>query len=369
MKRILHIVTDDKFGKFVYQEFSQTEDVINEYLCVSENIQLVFINFPYEHHWNGDNDYLGKLMDIINKYHTVVVHFLNKNALKIISKLDPEIKVVWIGWGGDYYWLIDTLPKFSLYGRKTAKYLDVKDSYFIKKLKKITRICKVRALQRIDYFSPVLQSEYDMIKINYPNFRPKYIAWNYGNLQDNYIAGYEDFKITDKNLLIGNSATPTNNHLDIFEKLEIGNTINFFDKIFIPLSYGNKEYKKNIIDQAEICLGTRVNIIAEFLPYEQYMKILQKCDNVIMGHIRQQAMGNIIALLYLGAKIYFPEESVVYKDLLSKGYSVFTIANLTDEDLVKNPLNSKIIAIHRELLNAEWGKENNSLNTQNICSL
>lgn len=369
MKRILHIVTDDKFGKFVHQEFSQPEDVINEYLFVSENVQPIFINFPYQHHWDGADTYLERLMKTINTFQIVVIHFLNKNALRIISKLNPEIKVVWIGWGGDYYWLIDTLPQFSLYGEKTAKYLNVKNSYFTKKLKKIKRINKVRALQRIDYFSPVLQSEYDMIKINYPNFRAKYIAWNYGNLQDNYIAGYEDFKITDKNLLIGNSATPTNNHLDVFGKLEIGNTINFFDKIFIPLSYGNKEYKKFIIDQAETRLGSTVNIISEFLPYEQYMEILQQCDNVIMGHIRQQAMGNIITLLYLGAKIYFQEESVVYKDLISKGYSVFTVANLTDENLVKNPLNSNIVAVHRELLNTEWGKKSNSLNTQNICSL
>ncbi|WDF46960.1 TDP-N-acetylfucosamine:lipid II N-acetylfucosaminyltransferase [Chryseobacterium sp. KACC 21268] len=369
MKRILHIVTDDKFGKFVYQEFSQTENVTNEYLFISESEQPVFINFPYQHYWNGADIYLERLMEAINRYQIVVIHFLNKNARRIISKLNPEIKVVWIGWGGDYYWLIDTLPKFSLYGRQTAKYLNAKNSYFTRKLKKISRILKVKALQRIDYFSPVLESEYDMIKINYPNFRPNYIAWNYGNLQDNYIAGYEDFKITDKNLLIGNSATPTNNHLDIFERLENGNTINFFDKIFIPLSYGNKDYKKFIIEQSETRLGNKVNVIPDFLPYEQYMEILQQCDNVIMGHIRQQAMGNIIALLYLGAKIYFQKESVVYKDLISKGYNVFTIADLKDENLVKNPLNSNIIAVHRELLNAEWGKKSNSLNTQNICSL
>ena len=369
MRRVLHILTDDKFGKFVYQEFSQPKDVINHYLCISDNTTLTYIDFPYEHHWNGMKDSLEQLIVEINTYDTVVIHFLNKNALNILSQIDPEIKVVWIGWGGDYYWLIDTLPKFNLYTRQTSRYINAKNSYLIKKIKKISRISKLKALQRINYFSPVLKSEYDMIKLNYPNFKPKYIEWNYGNLQDNYIKGYEDFQLKGKNLLIGNSATPTNNHLDIFEKLNSTNSLGNFDKIFLPLSYGNKQYKEFIITQANFSLGTKANIISDFLPYEDYMKILQTCDNVIMGHIRQQAMGNIITLLYLGAKIYFPEESVVYKHLINKGYHVFTIDKISNEELTNNTLDPKIIRNQRELLMKEWGKGINNLNTQNICNL
>jgi len=255
-----------------------------------------------------------------------------------------------------------------MYKRLTAEFLNSDQSFFNKKLKYFLRYKKLNLINRINYFSPVLEVEYAKIKKNYPKFKPQLISWNYGNIQDNYIKGLGDFEMSGNSLIIGNSATATNNHLDIFHILKLHNLSDNFDEIYLPLSYGNLDYKTNIVKKATEMFDN-ITIMQDFIPYESYLEVLKTCSNVIMGHIRQQGMGNIIALLYLGAKIFFFKESIIYNDLIKKGYIVFTMEDLQDKILIKNQLDSETVLKHRRLLDNEWGKEINKRNTIDICSL
>jgi len=73
------------------------------------------------------------------------------------------------------------------------------------------------AINRIDYFTPVLKEDYDLVKSSIKDFKPKYIAWNYGAFQDALTRGLIRVDYIGNNILIGNSATDTNNHLEAFE--------------------------------------------------------------------------------------------------------------------------------------------------------
>ncbi len=111
-------------------------------------------------------------------------------------------------------------------------------------------------------------------------------------------------------------------------------------------------------------------VLSEFMPYEDYMKLLRSCGNVIMGHIRQQALGNIVAMLYVGAKLCFYKDSVTYTFFKNHGFTVFTIEELQQNPkLLELPLDQKDVAYHRDKLMSIWGKQQNSINTQKVIAL
>jgi len=107
----------------------------------------------------------------------------------------------------------------------------------------IKKKIKLLAIRRLDVFSPVIEDDYFLVKESISSLQPKYLSWNYDisfsgfvndgdKLQDNY------------NILLGNSATYTNNHLDCFEvisKIDLNNR-----KIICPLNYGDKEHRKDL---------------------------------------------------------------------------------------------------------------------------
>ena len=118
-------------------------------------------------------------------------------------------------------------------------------------------------------------------------------------------------------------------------------------KIICPLSYGNETYKKNIINIGNNMLGERFEPLVEFMNIDDYISKIVSCKVVIMNHVRQQAFGNIITMLYLGAKVFLREENPIYIFLKNQGASVYSIHDLeknnnliyeelTDSDILKN---------------------------------
>jgi hypothetical protein len=104
------------------------------------------------------------------------------------------------------------------------------------------------------------------------------------------------------NILIGNSADPSNNHLEILEKLKPLKSQNI--AIYAPLSYGGEAYAKTVIDVGKAIFGDKFKPMTDFMPFDQYLQFLGQINIAIFAHKRQQAMGNTITLLGLGKKVY-----------------------------------------------------------------
>lgn len=162
---------------------------------------------------------------------------------------------------------------------------------------------------------------------------------------------YKEYAIKQKkhqtiNIQIGNSADPTNNHLEIFRKLEKYKDEDI--KIFVPLSYGDETYANEIIEQGRKIFGGKLEPITEFMPFDKYLGLLSEIDIAIFNHSRQQAMGNTITLLGLGKKIYMRIDSTPWSMFKDIGINVFDVANVTidllDEDAKKQ--NQKRIKEH-----------------------
>ena len=104
------------------------------------------------------------------------------------------------------------------------------------------------------------------------------------------------------NIQVGNSADPTNNHIEILEILKKDKQKNI--KIYAPLNYGDQNYANNVISKGKEIFGNKFVPITKFMPINLYHEFLTDIDIAIFAHKRQQAMGNIITLLGLGKKVY-----------------------------------------------------------------
>lgn len=145
------------------------------------------------------------------------------------------------------------------------------------------------------------------------------------------------------NILVGNSADPSNNHLDVFRKLENFKEIDF--KIFVPLTYGNKAYAENIIQEGRKRFGDNFEPIVEHMPFSQYLEFLGKIDVAIFNHKRQQGMGNLITLLGLGKQVYLRADVTPWQFFKSHNITIFDVEKISFDGVDSSLLdaNRKIV--------------------------
>lgn len=125
-------------------------------------------------------------------------------------------------------------------------------------------------------------------------------------MQRRQIAGEEKDYIA---VLLGNSATQTNHHIDMLHKLSKYKDEDI--RIYAPLSYGDFNYAKTVVDEGRKIFGEKFIAIKEFMEQGEYFSFLDSMDIGIFDMNRQQALGNIMALLAFGKKIYFRNHSVL----------------------------------------------------------
>lgn len=369
-KKILHLSLDDKFTDMALYYFEFLQPNTNT-LVVYTDKQPKFIKTNSV--WVNKYNILEKIN--IDDYDLVILHSLSSVWFNFIKKLPKNIPIVWIGWGYDYY---DLLPqKLLLY--KTIKISTGNEGLFnffscikkiFKKILLLNQPNKKEIIERIDYFAPVLESEYTMIKqaLNFRRF-PEYIFFNYGSLEKNLIKNFNKKIVNGNNILVGNSATDTNNHIEIFDLL---NTLLLDDstKIICPLSYGNETYKKNIISIGNNILGEKFEPLVEFMDIDDYISKIMSCSVVIMNHVRQQAFGNVITMLYLGAKVFLREENPIYIFLKNKGAIIYSIQELEkNNDLIFDKLIDSDILKNQNILRDFISEDATIKKTKNIIAL
>ena len=237
-------------------------------------------------------------------YSAVVFHSMT-DVYKLFIKFIPKtVRICWIGFGFDYY------ERSKLNLNRSFK---ERAKFYIKS--NALNLCA--SYQRINFFCPVLESEFNSV-VSRLNLNAEYVGWNYGS-SNNVIERLKNEYVNGNSILLGNSATETNNHLAIIDELEKNNEQK---EIIIPLSYGSREYTKVIKTRLS---KSKLNytLLTNFMSQEEYFNTLKRCSFVIMNHKRQQAAGNIITMLSLGAKVILDKENPLYKYTLNMGFKVF----------------------------------------------
>ena len=254
----------------------------------------------------------------------VIFHGLPGTMHSIVGKIPRNIIVVWIGWGFDYYSLIHNYRPAALILPKTFRCLPLKErlknkvSPFVMRF--TNRGCLVKkALQRIDYFAPVLDIEFSALRDKY-EFDAKYIEWNYGIAEDDYACKLPSAK-KGKDILVGNSASATNNHIELFEIIQ--SQMNLEDRrLVVPLVYGSSTYRELVLKTGIDLFGDKFFGLTKKLSPGKYNDLVNSCDTVAMNHLRQQAVSNILIALLQKSEVFLNEASPLFLWFKKKNVSV-----------------------------------------------
>ena len=118
-----------------------------------------------------------------------------------------------------------------------------------------------------------------------------------------------------------------------------------------PLTYGNGPYRDAVINAARECLGERFLPLVDFVSPDEYANLLRPCGHVVMNHRRQQAVGNIFAALWRGARVYL-NDTTVCKALTRQGFEIEQIDDglgVTRATALR-PCSDEQARYHRDLL-------------------
>lgn len=310
-----------------------------------------------------DNYYVGNLSEAknIEKYDLVIIHYLRAVDEEYLVENKINVQVIWFCWGGDLMALGKFYNKVLLHKTRLlriklqSKQSIVKrikafaKSYYPNSLDYLTGLrSKIASFNYIDYMVPVVPGDFDLLKKNYGTK----IKGFHLNLINPLVEQSKFVERNGKNILLGNSATLSNNHIEAIDWLK--NLDLEGRKIIIPLNYGDKLLADYISDYAKTYLGeNQIMILREFLPFDEYNNLINTCDIVVMNHIRQQAMGNIIQALINGSYLYMRPESTVYKYLKENGIE---LGDITTEKKI-NPINKEILIRNRTIARRIFGAD------------
>jgi hypothetical protein len=312
----LHIIFLDKFiPSFI--------DFINQNFPIEEHLFVIYGKAMNELEYNPTSKNVI-MFDTINKFFHIipyisiakriiihglffeeVVNFLNQMPQSILDK------VYWVMWGGDFYF-----PEMHSNLKKQL----------IMKIKNV-----------ITY----IDGDVDYLKKNYrisPLFH-KCLMYLSNVFDENKYKRLTPKNINGILILVGNSASETNRHEFIFDKLHKFSSDNI--KLIVPLSYGDNIYRERIINIGKKIFDENFYPLTEFLPYDKYLEIIFSIDIAIFANNRQQGMGNLIQLLGLGKKVYLNPETSQWNLCQNLGIKVYDIngdidLNINTDELENN---------------------------------
>ena len=357
---IIHFIP---YEKFVDRAISLFEEAFP-----GENLFYVFGNYKLFNKIKNKENVINinlksnwqniKFLDY-NEKDKIVFHNLysKQNIFFANSSLFKENEKHCIFWGAELY----NTPIFwpnSIFGHLTSKLPENKKN----SIKIIIKDCLIKSLNPKKYNAlntSVLDKKKALEAMNviHTNVKQDFLnlksvlninaSWSNFSYYSNEDYDLNKHKIIGEKILVGNSASRSNNHLELFKILK---DLGIQNDIICPLNYGDPIYANKISEIGENTFGKKFKSLKQFLPIEKYNKIQAECGFVIMNHYRQQAFGNIIAALNMGCKVFLSNKSPLLEHFRDIGITVYCI----ETDLKKlhdlSPLNSKLINANREAL-------------------
>ena len=272
--KILHVSTDLKF-------ITPFIEIINKHYNINQHTFIVITKeneiTPHDHViFINKKSQLLKILFNLNKNNKIILHGLFSNVLLIILFFQPWVlrNCYWVMYGGDFYF-----PEKQSWVKK-------------------------QVIKRIRHFITYLKGDFEYIKRWYGAKGKYHECFMYpSNLYKQHNIKLK--KDSTLNIQVGNSADPTNNHIEAFEMLRKYKNEDI--RIYVPLSYGDQNYADAVTLKGQGIFGNKFIPVTDFMSMNKYLDFLGNIDIAIFAHERQQAMGNIITLLGLGKKIYIKD--------------------------------------------------------------
>jgi hypothetical protein len=342
---IVHITPGDKFGRYAAEQFETVLPGRNRFVTVLPESGCEVDGsggFDSERVVVGTDDY-ARLLDDVSRSECVVFHSLNRRFVPILERCPPSCVTAWVLWGFEVYGLTRHFPQ-TLQPLTARFQLDapVRRRLALRMLRRVlgpffprgmlVRLANLRrrlrqrryaaALRRFDYLLTYIDEEAELIR-SHGISEARYLPFCYYSLTATVGKCFMDMRVSGRDILLGNSASFTSNHLDAFEllaKLDLTGR-----RVVCPLSYGDADYAKAVAEAGRDRLGDTFMPLHDFMPIDEYNRLMESCGVVVMNHLRQQAMGNIMTALWLGAKVYLNETTTVWRYLRRSGIKAYSI--------------------------------------------
>jgi hypothetical protein len=349
--RILHVGSSSPFVDFLVDYFERAAPGCNTVL-----------RYPAPSQPSGTRQFadgalryagsLGQIARAARKADVVVAHMLTlPSAVALVSARSGAFRV-WSGWGADYY---PTGPEAaSLLGPQTAQLvaelgLDAgpRGGGAVARL---TEHLLTRAAGQVDAFSAPVPEDAAVMRLRYPGLGGDYVQLNYA---DTGSFAREGTAAMTGDILLGNSAYPSNNHLeaiDALSRLDLGDR-----RVFTPLTYGSATYRDSVVKHGRRVLGPAFDPLLEPLPLKQYVDRVSRCGVVMMNHHRQQGLGNIGIGLWAGAHVVLSRSNPVRDFLVGLGLDVIDVESMTA--LPDGTLSGVALSHRREVMRRIWGED------------
>lgn len=347
---ILHVASLDKFIppfiKFINDEFGEEKHLF----CVLGTNKKYLIDPKKNVRFStttlvGALTHYCRIIKHVQRADKIILHGLFDLRLIFVISLMPWVlkKCCWVIWGGDLYFYQKPKPR---------------------KRDKLTELLRKFAIKRIGYLITYIPGDIELA-------RKWYNAQGVYKECLMYLSNVVDADLKKKtahekrnseeviNILVGNSADPSNNHIEILDKLAPYKNQNI--KIIVPLSYGDKEYAKRLIDYGRDIFGEKFQPLINFLPLCAYNAVLDSIRIAVFNHERQQAMGNTITLLGMGKTVYMRtgfSHSLFLKEL---GLCFLDVGNLSLAQI-----SDEASQLNRRIVSSYFSKTNLKLQLQDI---
>lgn len=338
-KTIVHIAVNDKFipgyVKFMKRQMTQYNHIFiiesNRYIHFVDNDNVYFVDNFRDIYRNRE---LFGFLELSEKIIITGLFKINLYYYLMPKKIFQKTYIHF--WGGDFYCL-----------REKKKGLFAKFDIITRKL----------CIKRCAGVILLLESEYKVFreicgfdKVNFVAEMPEDIEDIFGCL-DSGMQLPVDITENRLHILVGNSSTEENQHIDVFRMLH-----KFLDEeydLYVPLSYGNSEYREVVIQAGKELFGEHFHAILDYMPEPVYINLLNSMDIGIFNNNRQQAMGNIGILLQLGKTVYLRPDTSMYSNYLKQGVFIRDIQEIEKCNKIRM-IDCDERAVNKSLMEENW---------------
>ena len=337
----IHLMSNDKFAeKFVWlidTMYPEKTNMLYIYSNIGKRCDIVSDNAKYIESYDeidfnqlSENDKLF----VHGFYNTSIVRYLYFNRDKYI-----EDQLVLIIWGADLY---------------DARAMLKEPGFHFKT--RINELIKRKLIRQCNKFMTFACADFDLIC--------KWYGAN-GKQFDCIYPTNADVELLDKllndsgksdsiKILLGNSATVSNQHIEALNQLRAFTDENI--EIICPLSYGDKVYALEVCEYAKRIFGSKFIPVLDFMTPEEYSRLLNSVDIAIFYNNRQQATGNIEILAYLKKKIYMRSDTTTWKHYVKRDecrfYDALWIGKMGFEEFIS--FNDSDMEYNHNYINKVW---------------
>ena len=218
-------------------------------------------------------------------------------------------KTVWMIWGSDLYCYRNPINTIG---------------------DRLTEYFRRRIATNIRYSATLASGDHELLCEWYNcspcNFRLEYIPERaIERMKTNML---KDRDRHDKvRVMLGNSASRTNCHIEVLEMLAKYKDEDI--EVITPLSYGDMEYAEEVKMAGRDLLGDAFVPLTEFVPKMEYYDFLSTIDIGIFNNNRQEATGNIEALMFYKRRTFIRRGTSMWNEWDKEGYLLEDVADIT----------------------------------------